>query len=210
MQNILIPIKINGERRRWNGSALSAASGGQPSATQRDIITHLWLKEISLDFLEFFWWQCLFWQTKQPSTTQRDISTHFWLRKCKYFNLNFPRIFWVEKKTALCCPQTRGTLRKQYCIVLHIVKQGVPSCLHSCDNVATRCVSESLSSVSIFRTNLTWKSCAVIIWLALTAPCRANKSYNKQSLEKTQLEGVENYLDKFIPFYWHCDPSYKE
>ena len=55
MQNILIPIKINGERRRWNGSALSAASGGQPSATQRDIITHLWLEEISLDFLEFFY-----------------------------------------------------------------------------------------------------------------------------------------------------------
>ena len=54
MQNILIPIKINGERRRWNGSALSAASGGQPSATQRDIITHLWLEEISLDFLEIF------------------------------------------------------------------------------------------------------------------------------------------------------------
>ena len=45
MQNILIPIKINGERRRWNGSALSAASGAQPSATQRDIITHLWLKQ---------------------------------------------------------------------------------------------------------------------------------------------------------------------
>ena len=122
----------------------------------------------------------------------------------------FLEYFEWRKKTALCCPQTRGTLRKQYCIVLHIVKQGVPSCLHSCDNVATRCVSESLSSVSIFRTNLTWKSCAVIIWLALTAPCRANKSYNKQSLEKTQLEGVENYLDKFIPFYWHCDPSYKE
>ena len=104
MQNILIPIKINGERRRWNGSALSAASGGQPSATQRDIITHLWLKEISLDFLEFFWWQCCFDKKKQPSTTQRDISTHLWLRKCKYFNLNFPRIFWVKKKNGPLLP----------------------------------------------------------------------------------------------------------
>ena len=93
MQNILIPIKINGERRRWNGSALSAASGGQPSATQRDIITHLWLKEISLYFLEFFDDSVVLTKKKQPSTTQRDISTHLWLRKCNYFNLNFPRIF---------------------------------------------------------------------------------------------------------------------
>ena len=113
----------------------------------RGILSHTCGSKKYLYIFLNFLMTVLFWQKKQPSTTQRDISTHFWLKKCKYFNLNFPRIFWVEKKTALCCPQTRGTLRKQYCIVLHIVKQGVPSCLHSCDNVATRCVSGSLSSI---------------------------------------------------------------
>ena len=111
MQNILIPIKINGERRRWNGSALSAASGGQPSATQRDIITHLWLKEISLDFLEIFWWQCLFWQTKQPfphTCGSENVNISIW---------TFLEYFEWRKKTALCCPQTRGTLPPQ--AVLH-------------------------------------------------------------------------------------------
>ena len=147
MQNILIPIKINGERRRWNGSALSAASGGQPSATQRDIITHLWLKEISLDFLEFFDDSVVLTKKnnhRQPNgifphtSGSENVNISIW---------TFLEYFEWRKKTALCCPQTRGTLRKQYCIVLHIVKQGVPSCLHSCDNVATRCVSGSLSSI---------------------------------------------------------------